>query len=691
MEPGDTHVMIGEMKVPLPKMPPEKFMRNYGKPPLKQKFERRIVPDRRNWSRRDRELYAEQQWHRRWHGEWWLIKGKPYYFPGNALLFFDDWTLETGNKPDFRMEGLHFFQVWELYVVPDPNVYGLFDVKVRRLGDTEKANCINYDIATKYKNVINGMNSYTDEEVIHNLQRLFYAHERMPDFFRPIWRGSDKVSDKLHFTKPPEKQTVRKLKNDDYDKGEYLESLIDTKPTKDGAFDGWRLKFYHLDEVFKIKRSQMNVEKQVRNIKECLALNGGMVINGKMLLTSTIEQTDDKIDAATLDMAESLWEKSDPNHRPVNGRTTTGLVRWMRDYTYNAPVDEWGFHQVEEYKAKRDQEEAYYLQNNMTEELSNLYRKHPANIQQALNNMSSDCVLHPQMCRKRINQIKNNQNWLGEEYDRDGKKITQKIVVGNLEWKDNRFGGSVVFVPNPAGHWHVSQFPLEPNKVTRIKNMLAPNNTINYRMGADPYDADQTAQTGSDGAFAVKRRYNPLHENRIDYDINGEPLNVWDMETDQYVCDYKFRPKNPYHFYEAVLKTCIWYGTAVFPELDKAGFATWMRAKGYSLFLQFESSLLIADLGSRKKARQGAKATEAIVDRYIEQLSSYVYRRVACCHHPRILEQWEKFTRKKRGKLDLAVSTGFAELADLDQVARETEERHDDEENGWNNFFEDAA
>lgn len=690
-EPGTQTITIGEVEVPLPQMPPEKEMRNFDKPKLKQKFERRIIPDMWDWSEKDREYFIEQQWHRRFHGEWWLIKGQPFYFPGTALLFFDDWTLETGKKPDFRMEGLDFFTFWCQYVEPDPDLHGMFVMKCRRLGDTEKANCITWDVATKYRFAKCGMNSYTDEEVQKNFERLFFSHKNMPEFFRPIWKGSDNPGKELIFTKPPEKKTVNRYKDRKGQRPEkkeqFLESSIAYTATKNRAFDGRRLKQYHLDEIFKIKKSQMDVQKQIRNMRRVQSLHNGKKIVGKMLLTSTVENTEEKLDVETLEMAEKIWKESDPAVRLNNGRTKSGLVRYFRGFQHNAEVDEWGFHKVEEATRERDELIDEYEREGMVEELADLYRKEPGSPDEALNSMSDANVLHPQLCRKRLRQIKDNVNWIGEDMDRDGIPIRPKVIEGNLEWT-NGFNSKVKFIPMKGGHWHVSQYPLEPNKVTMVKGMRCPNNTINYRMGADPFDADETIGQGSDGAFVVKRRYNPLHENRLQFDQDGEPLNIWDMETDQIVCDYKHRPVDPYHYYEAVYKTCIWYGTQVFPELDKAGLATWMRSKRLHLFLMFESKLLLADISSRSKPRQGTKATEQVVDRYIEALKGYVFRRIACTHHPRVIEQWAKFTRKRRGKLDLAVSSGFCELADIDGST--SEEIADDElaDNEWEVYEE---
>ena len=157
----------------LPDMPPMEDMKNFGLDVKDQKFKSHVVPkDITAWSDFDQDKYAEAQWHRRLNGEWWIIKGQPFYFPGGCLPFFDFWTMEGGKTPKFRMEALEFFVFWYLYVERDPCLFGMYDMKCRRLGDTEKVMYIIWERTTRYKNVSAGLQSYTDKQALKNFTRL---------------------------------------------------------------------------------------------------------------------------------------------------------------------------------------------------------------------------------------------------------------------------------------------------------------------------------------------------------------------------------------------------------------------------------------------------------------------------------------------------------------------------------------
>lgn len=678
---GNETRLVSEVQIELPDMPPEEEMRNYDKAIKDQKFTREVIPDDiYTWPEWKIEEYAKAQWHRRLNGEWWLIKGEPFYIPGGALTFFDYWTTEGGKKPAFRMEALDFFLFWYMFVERDPNIFGMYDLKCRRLGDTEKIMFLVWERTTRFKNVKAGLQSYTDDEAAANFSRLTTGNANMPFFFKPLHSGSDKMC--LAYMRPSEVMTLKKIRemskriDTKNEHEQFLNSYIDYESTQTGKYDGRQLFTYHLDEVFKIKPHLLNPKEQWKNIKKVQSLNNDMLIYGKSVFSSTVEEkTTGDVDETTIDIAEWFWDNSDPNDRNEFGRTYSGLARVFRGYEYNAPIDEYGFHQVEKARNFRDAKIKQYREKGDFAGLLDLYHKEPASPEEALSQASEKCVLFPEMCHARLNQIKNGLN----RWDEKVAGYRPKVVEGELVWENGIRNTRVVFIPTKGGKWHISQHPLRPNAVSRRPGvyrksdgtpvdmaMFRPDNMGYYRMGCDPYDADEVVGKGSDGAFTVKRRmYLPGETKQLEFDEAGFIKNVEDMETNTYIVDYKYRHKNPYKFYDDVIKTCWYYGVAVFVELDKPGFAIWAKQNGYGGFLQYEPpSLLSATL--RRNARQGAKATTDVVNTYVEKLVSYVSRYIWNQHHPRIIQNWARFIPAKRTKFDMSVATGFTELADDD-------------------------
>lgn len=670
---SDNFTEIGELKVPLPDMPPLKDMKNYELSPLRQRFKREAVPNMTSWPSHKIEEYARLQWHRRLNGEWWLIKGMPFYFPGPALVFFDFWTMQGGNKPTFKIEALEFFQVLNM-VERDPNILGLFDIKVRRIGDTEKIMCWVWERTTRMKNVNAGLQSYTDVEAEKNFRRLAKGNRSMPFFFRPTHSGSD--SKCLAFMKPNEVVSMKKIiekagKIDEGNDGEFLGSYIDYEATVNGKYDGQQLFTYHLDEVFKIPVHKMNVKDQWKNIRKVITLNNEMYVYGKAVLCSTVEEKgNDKEDSSTVAMAQDLWDQSDPSKLDENGRTESGLVRIFRGYELNAEVDEWGFHKVEEAKTFRDNKIKKLQEKGDYEGLLDIYRKEASTPDEALSTSSSKCPLYPELCQARLNQIRYGQ-------DRYGNQIPNyrpKVESYDLVWTNGRFS-DVRRIPNKAGKWQMSQDCINPNNITQrfvsnkifTGNTYMPGNMSYYRMGCDPYDASTTILKGSDGAFSVKRRFWEAHEpDKLLITPEGKILNTEVMITNTYVCDYSHRPKSPWDFYEDVLKTCWYFGIAVFPENSKPGLNTWLIENGCYGLLMYEPKEMLS-VGVRRNAQQGSPASTRAIAMYVNELQQYIFDNVWNNHHPRILQQWAKFVPAQRTKYDLAVATGWTELADMDE------------------------
>ncbi len=689
-------IRVGEVDIQLPDMPMEKNIIGYGKKSKDQTYQRVIVPpDIHKWKPQQIEDFVAAQWHRRFNGAWYFINGSPYYIPGQACMFFDFWTKKTGGRPDFRYEALEFFLFWQ-YIENDPNLYGMFDMKPRRIGDTEKALSIVYERTTRYKNVLAGMQSYTDLQGQKNFARLTKGYRGQPFFFKPSRAGSDKSF--LAFMAPNEVITLKKLEDkasaglQDLDvniEDQFLGSYIDFEATVEGKYDGDQLFTYFLDEVFKIPVKKMDVTIQWRNIKRVMSLNNGQLVYGKAILCSTVEEKSKNtadIDDSTVQKATELFEQSDPNARDENGQTISGLARLFRDYELSSQVDEYGFPKREEARTFRKNKLAALQRANDYAGIIDLQRKEPSCVEDALTTIGNNCPLMPELCMIRLNQLRNGL----DRYNNPVEDYVPKIIEGELIWKNNIVNGQVIFIPKKGGKWHISQAPIKPNNVTIgyannkyfVGQTYIGQNASLYPMGCDPYDARYTIGKGSDGAFSVKRKLFLPHESKqILLSDDGFPINVEDMVTNTYVCDYKARPSNPYDFYMDVVKTCWFYGTQVFPENDKPGLQQWMVANGYFGFIKFEPHQIASTFNGRSRSpRFSIKASESIISMYVERLQLYIATYIWNNHHPRIIQQWGKFTVAKRSLFDLAVATGFTELADDIRIV---EERKSDSTRGW--------
>lgn len=665
---------LEEYTFAVPDMCEEREMINYHLPISQQKYKKFEMPDLKSMNEFDLSNLAEQQWHRREHGEWQLIKGKPYYIPGPATMFFDFWTTNTGKRPDFRLEALEFMWFFYMIIEPDPHCLGGITIKPRRIGETEKALFILYERTTRYFNYPGGLQSYSDPEAKKAYNRLVRGHNKMPYFFKPKHSGS--TGEMLQFHIPNEVITMKRMKGEKdiivpESYGEFLDSTISYEAAVTGAFDGSQLGTMYMDEIFKIQSFRMSLRAQWENIRRVITLNNEMTVYGKALLTSTVEEKESDVDKSTVEMASQIWDDSNPNERDKNGRTISGLYRIFRDFTKNAIVDEFGMPKVEQAIKHRQNRMETLMEQGNEEAIISLKRKEPASIEDAFVKPTSNCPLHPRMCEIRLNQLKEGL----DRWNKPGERV--EIIEGDLVWKNGKPNTEVEFVRRKGGRWNFSQMPFRENAISKRGNNYVAQNMPYYRMGADPYDSDVPVLKGSDGAFCVFRKFNILHEDqgKLQFDENGEVVNTWDMKTNQFVCDYKYRHKDPDDFYRDVILTAWFFGIQFYPEVDKPGLLQWAKRSGYKGLIQYEPQELINGLSRKREVRHGSKTTTHLVSNYVDLLSSHIAKFIWAEKLPRLIYQWMYFETAKRTKFDLAVASGWTLIADMEHKKEAPDEK----------------
>jgi len=678
-----------ELAIPLPKKPSKKHFKNYGKQIKDQKFKKEFIPpDLRYWAKRDLDAFVSLMWHKRKNGEWWLIGGKEVYVPGKAWMFLNFWYTQKGPLPDFRMEVIDFFTVWD-FAEEDPNCYGIVDIKPRRIGDTEKTLFLVWEHCSRVKYQRGGMQNVKDDAAEKNFKRLVKGNKKMIWFFRPTIKGSDTPSKILEFTYPEQKVTRKKLKEaarknaggtkvvDNEYKFNPIESSIDYEASIQGRYDGEQLGIYHLDEPGKI--TAFDIKDQWPVIRRALSLNNDRLIVGKAIFTTTVEdyQKGSKSgeSLSTLKNIEYFWKNSDPTKRDGNGRTITGLYRYFRNCVLSDETDEFGF-----YNRAKTIEWVMNTRQSLEDisdwdRLSQVKRQYPITIQDVFTVSMDDCVLMPILLDRRKTQIEDGLTW-NNKVDPDGY-IKPKTVVGDLIWEGGAFGGLVEFYPNPNGRFVISQFPTKRNfKIIVSDNIVKPGNDDTYTFGVDPYDHMVEGKAGEDGspihskgAGIVYRKYSELLDGQLEKDEDGriKESEVHKMKSDTFVLSYAHRPQDPHEFYEDMLKISLYYGVAMFYEKDKPGVGNFFRAnklptgQTFGTFLKTRPKETKTAYSAKKE--KGVKASVPIIQMYVDSLKWHVIHRIHNYHHLDILDDFRKFKVHNRTECDITVAAGMALLA----------------------------
>ena len=683
--------LVGEVSVPMPVLPSEELIKNSKLSSKKQFYEHETVPkDIHTWGKTDIEAYVESRWHRRLNGEWQMINGKPYYIPGGGTVFFDDWTLEGGAKPQFRYSALTLQWLFYNYVEPNPNLFGIYVLKTRRIGDTANFSCMMWERTTRHKGVRAGLQSYNDGMAQKTFARIAKGARNMPFFFRPNRSGSDKQF--LAYMAPNDIVTLKKLKEKDVvtdapNDAEFLSSFMDFEPTVEGAYDGEQLFTMFLDEVLKIPPHRMDAVKQFNNLKRCLSLFGEDEIYGKGFVSSTAEKKEKKgataggaDDISTIDVGNWFWDNSDPAmlKESPDKRTVSGLVRVFRGYQIAAKPDKYGFPQEERATKFRNAKMEKAIKYHQPDMITDIYRKEPATPEEALIEDNENCPLYPEICQLRLSQIEKGYNSKGEPIP----DYRPAVVEGVLLWQNDIPNTSVRFVPQKGGPWHISQLPIAPNQVdVRAVKMrdeygnivstdsFTPRNGAYYRAGVDPVSSNPSLVTsGSKGAIVIKRRlFLPAEKKKIEFDEQGVIQNPEDLTTNKIVADYVDRPRDPALYFQEIVKACWFYSCPAMIEMDKPEAYVYLRKNGYIGMVMYEPPQ-IARLRARGRNSYfpGVRSKADIVGIYVSKMQGYVSNYWAAIDHPRVLQQAKRFVTKKRTKFDLICAWGMAEIGDMD-------------------------
>lgn len=657
-----------EIPVPLPDMPPRREMVNNVKflglemQVPKQKFVRTVIPaDLQSWQKPQKDVFIAEEWHRRINGVWVLIKGDPYYFPGTAYVYFNYWYTERGTLPDFRMEALEYFWINDM-IERDPNCYGILDIKCRRLGDTEKELFLGWEIATRYKNSWFGMQNQSEPDAKANFTRAVIGAQRMPFFFQPVLFSGDTPQEVMVWRFPQQsagnKRTDRRLE---------LNSKMDFRATKDRAYDGKRLRRYHLDEPGKISPTVMHVLNAWEIVRMTLSMYNGKVIVGKAALTTTVEELGD---GSAVEIIQALWDQSDPSDLNANGRTTSGLYRCFRSYLLAAEVDEWGFHKMDEAKRQRDNDIEGLRRKGKYDQIVALKRRQPANIHEALATSGTDCILGAHLIDEQTSQV--------EEMLAGGRDWPQRAVRGDFHWSE-AFGSAVMWRPSEHGKFYVSGHPPRPNSRHHDGQGWLPDNTGQFAGGADPIDHMQTKKTkkkqvkgeedkngASDAALAIGRIFDLANENEdLEFDEFGNIENTEAMATNRCVCTYRNRPFDPHIYYEDVLKALIYFGCQCNVEMNKPGIMVWLMQKGYGGYLSRKPVTLdrrVLMTGRQRRDDIGTTSTVSSIGSYVESIVRHNTQFIGTHTHLDLLRDMRKFNGEadNRTKRDITVAWGMA-------------------------------
>lgn len=674
------------IEIPLPDIPNDKDILNYGRATTEQIFRRteyntrlkalqkRVLQQCKVGSTRTRklvfreEMYRElfsnqkqykdiiawinQEWDRRENGYWIFIGGVRTYFPGKFNLFLNYWQLPIPQVYATYRDSDRKKFVFREYAFNDSNCFGTIEITKRRDGKSEHAMCCLYDEISKNRGYVAGIQSKTDEDAEKLFAKLIRSWwGAMPFFFSPIHSHSKKPT------------TSIKFENNKATEGEddlSLNSEADYRAAKEASYDGYMLNFYVDDEYSKLERYDCEMRWNI--VKPSLMDPFGNII-GNSMHTSTIED----MGKHGFKQAKKLWQNSSYHDRdPKTGRTLSGLWRLFTPAYEGHIIDHYGRTNYEESKQVllniREQERT----SNNKSSYYQMIRKFPFNLREAFIISSHNCPFDIDIIVKRMERFFN-----GNPFVRRGDFI----------WKNGEIDGEVVFKENATGgRFYVSHLPDEGvrNNQDRRGRILKPGNALEYIAGGDTFKFDDTESSDpSFGGGAVLRRYNPI----LDGNLNDTPhTGTWEEQerhtlqnfSRRFVCTYNYRPPSKKDYVEDMIKMCKFYGCGMFPEMNVPTLQDGFDSRGYSGYLVYRY-----DKKKMKVAvNAGDVSTNPIKDELFSVTNDYILESGEHEVHEDLMEQWLKVNFATMTDYDLFTAAAYALYGDkltYVQVQRERE------------------
>jgi hypothetical protein len=636
---ADEYVLLNEDKmlhplwIKLPKPPPIEQIEGYGLPAKKQKFKCEEMPERLEkliedcetideiWGElddnqilyRDEIKWIETQIKKVFHGHWVFINGKPTYIDGWHYGYLNFWRFQDTSRPDYRDRNRKFFHALryaynttetietdeqgrivydnpELRIPKMKNVgrkvfVGIIYPKHRRDGASNQCLCAMYfeSIYSLGKNsgIISASGQHAQETLFDEI--LVPAWKEMPFFFKPITKSNENPTKSIDFFASRKRADTAKRSKE-------LGTRIMYSTTADSSqFDGKKIFFMLADEAGKTQA--VSVYERHQQLKECVAQGAGTVIEGFIMMPSTVGEMEGSGGRNYYELCEdSKWDK-----RLLSGQTQSGLMLiYMPAHEgLEGYIDEYGGSVAEKptpaQKAfiKNDIGAKEYLESKKEEYLR----------QGQMDKYAELCRLFPssyiECFRTRDGEIGFNIKVINDRLDilmYEGKNLSR---IGNFVW-DGGVGARDTFVhwvDDDNGRFLLSKV-LNPDETNRMySRTLAGNKLVRFPLeskftaSADPYKFE-TARSAMNklslGGGAVFWDY----DNIID---GGKDIDQW--KTYRFVCTYLNRPKEKIIYKEDMLMMAVYFGAKMHPEIEVPDVWEHFEQRGYGGYLNYEIDL----------------------------------------------------------------------------------------------------
>lgn len=518
---------------------------------------------------------AREEW-RMDNGVYAMINGKLKFIPGSCYGYVNYWTLETGQKPDYRNCTREIFILME-YLAFFTLVLALTRGKSRRKGATTEGTFFEWWICGRKEEKIGGMVSYSDESVSKIFKMLFMRGFTcmLPCFVADFDSNSENF---LRFVKP-----VEKRKKGVPIKREGLNSYVDYQPTTLNAYDSGRCSFLLLDEFGKWEKVDVNTYWS--KVKSTLTVGAKKV--GFAYIPTTVNPS--KKGGANY---RKFWDAANQNKvnpktgQPYGINTPSRVVRIFDSAAegYEGCIDKFGESVIDDPAQPIMGNDGQWITEGARTkilrgaegleglELMDYRRDFPLTEYDMF-------AFEVGLCEFSEANFIAQLQWLEENpvYLRKCRLYREEVTKKNqFNTREERFD-QIRYMDDDAGGWLLFEKPGLENLYDH-RGRIRPLNTGRYSIGVDTIKSGFTTG-GSTATICVFKK---------SHIVEGVEKGLYPVAL------YMGKPRLMQHLFEEVLKACIWYGAKVNFEIDAgSAYFDYFLAKDADLFLEWTPRIAI--------------------------------------------------------------------------------------------------
>lgn len=518
---------------------------------------------------------AREEW-RMDNGVYAMINGKLTYIPGSMYGYVNYWTLETGQKPDYRNCTRRIFLLKEFLLFKTP-VLALTRGKSRRKGATSEGTFFEWWICGRKEEKIGGMVSYSDESVSKIFKMLFMRgfSGMLPCFVAPFDSTSENF---LRFIEP-----VEKRKKGVPIKRKGLNSYVDYQPTTINAYDSGRLSYLLGDEWGKWEKVDVNTYWS--KVKSTLTVGSRKV--GFAYIPTTVNPS--KKGGANYRL---FWEaanqnKINPKTGQAYGITTPSRVVRIFDSAaegYEGCIDKFGESVIDDPTEPVMGNDGQWITEGAR---TKILRERDGMEGTALMDHRRDYPLDEYdmfafeigMCEFNESNFIAQLQWLemNPVYLRKCRLYPEQVVKGNLFNDKKEIYDQIRYMDDDAGGWLLFE-PPEKENLFDHRGRMRPLNTTRYSIGVDTIKSGFTSG-GSTATICVFKK---------SHIVDGVEKGLYPVAL------YMGKPRLMQHLFAEVLKACKWYGAKVNFEIDAgSSYYDYFVASDADLFLEWTPRVAI--------------------------------------------------------------------------------------------------